>query len=232
MNFIKKLWQGLADESVHKNFIRFGKGKYERRAAIAMRSNGSVRLSSTFEYANDLVLFFVELSDRFKAEGKILAREKINFAEIGINATDATANKKKGLFEAEIKQELSREQLKKLADKVYFMLIDLSFSGGELKIKKKLAKPGKAAGKIDDKFCTATLSKNYLQKVKDEFFFDVKQPFKQGKAEHTLEIREILLPKNISNFEQARIDAKRKGKIIRKLEIDGSEQTFEKEFIA
>ena len=34
MNFIKKIFTGKFDETVHRQFIRFGKGEYRRRALL------------------------------------------------------------------------------------------------------------------------------------------------------------------------------------------------------
>jgi hypothetical protein len=86
-----------------------------------------------------------------------------------------------------------------------------------LKCKDSLPKPG---GALKDNFCSASFDN--LDIVK-EFAFDV-DDFKTLSIKHIFKIEDIIVSKEFeSDFEKARLNAKRKGKIIRILNVDGKE---------
>jgi len=91
-----------------------------------------------------------------------------------------------------------------------------------LKIKKALPKPGKNEEKIDDKFCSLDLDEKYWEKVKEAFFWDVPN-CKKALIEHELQIREILFPAGEKDPVKIRELAKRKGTIVRKMQVDGKD---------
>lgn len=232
--FIKKIFQDKIDERVHNQFVRFGKGNYQGRALIKLQvKKDALKIQGSFEYANDFVEIVSEILGESKAEvsGIVLSKEsaggKLRDADVHISE-----KKKSMVFESSISQELTGKQLKLIVDNSYFSLLDVSSQGVNLKIKKKLPKPGKSGeGKIDDKFCSLELPLSMLHKVKEAFFFDAPE-CKKCSTIHTYEIKEIILPKDEKNFEKIRLLAKRKGKIIRKIDADGRELFKEKEFEA
>jgi hypothetical protein len=219
--FIKKIFENKTNESVHKQFVRFGKGTFGMRAVINARISGQVKVSSTFELANDFLEFIASLSPKMKVSGIILSKEKLGLEN---------ERKKTGLFEYSIEREMGSEEMKKILDKCYFALLDCSAQGIELRVKKKLPKPGKSGeSKVNDKFCVLDLDLKFLAKFKDEFFWDIND-FKKARAEHTFIITDIIMPAGEKDFEKIRQEAKRKGKIIRKVIVDGKEIVKEKEF--
>ena len=229
MNFIKKIFEDKVDEAVHAKFTRFSKGVFERRAVYKVRISNKIKINTTFEYVNDLVEFFFSLSDKCKENGKILLREDINLEELGL---EGVKKKKRGFYEIEIDQELSKDQIQELSKKVYYFLLNLTFEGGELKIIQKLPRSSKGKeGKVKDKFCVAIIDSKYKREVMQDYLFDVKGNCKSAAAEHTFEINEIITPKNVESHEEARLLAKRKGKVTRTLMVDKKEQISEKSFI-
>ena len=120
-------------------------------------------------------------------------------------------------------------------DKFPEALFLLSFTTdyGSLKTKVKAPKAGKP-GKADEEpkadYCVfSTSEKGFV----DEFAFDVNKSFKKLFVKHTFVIESLVVPEEYKNdFEKARMYAKRKGKIIRILNIDGSEVVKEMEFVA
>jgi hypothetical protein len=88
-----------------------------------------------------------------------------------------------------------------------------------LKIKKALPKPGKEESKVDDKFCALDLDEKYWERVKEVFFWDVPEG-KKCKIKHDVIIEDVEIPSDVS-AEKVRELAVRKGKIVRKIEIDG-----------
>ena len=93
------------------------------------------------------------------------------------------------------------------------------------------SKPGKGkkeGPKVD--FCTFKTKDDEIAK---DFAFDVKEDYKKIMINHTFQIITLEVSKEYEHdFKLARAHATRKGKIIRKLNIDGKEEVKEKEFSA
>jgi hypothetical protein len=230
VSFIKKIWFGKIDDAVHFQFIRFSRGIFENRAVINVKNGETIKLTSTFELTNDFVNFVAGLAD-VKFSGIILSREDLEeiFMKGGVEWDES---KKRGLF-VYIIEEISSSVVNEIKDKTYHMLLDAEVPGISLKIKKKLPKLGKSSKeKIDDKFCVLELDEKFFPQLYEEFLFDLPSDFKRIRISHTFNITEIILPQGEKDFEQLRLKAKRKGKILRIAEIDGKTMQEEKEFEA
>lgn len=220
MNFIKKIFSGLADESAHKQFVRFGKGEYRRRALLSIRKTKGIKIKSSFEFANDFVNFVSELGEA-SFNGNIWSKEEL---------PGLLGKKKEGKITYEV-DGLTSKQVKEISPKVYYFLLNADGPGIKLRIKSKLPKPGKGEDKVDDKFCQLEIDEKYYSKVKDDFFWDLPD-FKKGTIEHTFVIKDIILPKGETDYAKIRELAKRKGKIVRIADIDGKEVKKEIDFEA
>jgi len=222
--FIKKIFENKIDDSVHKQFVRFGKGVYPGRAVVKItRQPEKIKIGTSFEMANDIVEFCSQISNSLKCSGLIFSKEKLELSG---------EKKKSGLLAYDINQDLTSDQIKKILEKCYITLLDIESPGISLKSKKKIPKPGKAGdSKIDDKFCQLELNTKFWPQVKSEFAFDLPE-FKKALTVHTYTITDIIMPKGEKDFEKIRILAKRKGKIIRKITIDKQETLKEKGFEA
>ncbi|UZE93627.1 MAG: hypothetical protein IB618_02540 [Candidatus Pacearchaeota archaeon] len=227
--FIKKIFQNKVDETVHKQFIRFGKGEFGSKAIINIRKTSVVKLTTSFELAGDIIIFISSLAPWFRVEGLLSNREQIPCFE---------GKKKKGLFVYNIAKELRSEELRDLVLKSYPTLLDC-ISGDEsinLKIKKRIPKPGKKTeAKVDDKFCQLNLDAKYWPQLHNEFLFDLPFEIKKARIVHTFIIKDIKIPKELEkegDYEKIRLGAKRIGKVIRKVVVDGKEIVKEKDFIA
>ena len=215
-SFLKKIFEGKFDDEVHKYFVRFGKGNYKRRFLLKLMKGKKIKLRASFELANDFVEFINENSDA-KFTGIVLSKEKIPGKE---------GKKKPGAFA----YELSGSSIEGF-EGAYFYLLNVNENDILLKIKKKLPKPGKSADKIDDKFCVLDLDEKYWANARETFFWDVPNNTKKVSIEHEIIIDDIVLPENESDPVKMRELAKRKGKIIRKIIINGEEILKEKEFL-
>lgn len=221
MNFIKEIFQGKSGESSHRQFIRFGKGEYGRRALIGLWKTKNIKIKSSFEFANDFVLFLASLGN-VSFNGDIWSKEPIE----GLDG-----QKKAGKWVYEVNN-FSSSQIKNLAERVYYFLLNADQEGIKLKIKSKLPKPGKDEEKIDDKFCQMELDEKYYQAAKENFAWDLPEG-KKIEIEHKFLINDIILPKtNEKDFAKLREMAKRKGRIIRKAVVDGKEIQKEIDFEA
>jgi len=221
MNFIKEVFHGKSSEVGHRQFIRFGKGEYGRRALLGLWKTKNIKIKSSFEYANDFVLFVANLGD-VSFNGDIWSKEPLE----GLNG-----QKKAGKWVYDVNN-FTSIQVKNLAGKVYYFLLNAEQEGIKLKIKGKLPKPGKNEEKIDDKFCQMEIDEKYQKQAKDDFFWDLPEG-KKIVVEHKFIINEIVLPKTTEkDFAKLREMAKRKGKIIRTANVDGKEIKFERDFEA
>ncbi|GAG13546.1 unnamed protein product [marine sediment metagenome] len=214
--FIKKIWDGKGEEA-HSYFVRFSKGSFENRAILNLQKTSKIKLKGSFEWANDFIKIISEILD-INFSGLILSKEQLNLDN---------EKKKSGIFQYEV-SDISSEKIKEIGE-VYATLLDAETPDIKLKIKKKLPKPGKSEGKIDDKFCQIELDLRYWQEIKNAFMLP---ECKKCRISHTFIIEEIILPEDEKDFAKIREKAKRKGKIIRKLEIDKKESKEEKNFEA
>jgi len=221
MNFIKKIFEGKIDDSVHYQLVRFGKGVYKGRAPIMMHKTKKVKLKGGFEFANDFVLFASEMNVKFS--GFIWSKKEID----GLNG-----QKKAGKYIYEV-NDLESSKVREIAKEVYYFLLNAEGEDIKLKIKKKLPKPGKSEDKIDSKFCQLEADEKYFDKIKNDFFWDIGD-CKKVKAVHEYNIKEMVKPdmKDSSDFAKIRELTKRKGKLIRIVDCDGKEIKKEVDFEA
>ncbi len=91
--------------------------------------------------------------------------------------------------------------------------------------KKNLPSPGK----VDNKFFTGTLGLEALASLKEELLWDSdKEGFKEADISHKYTIDELIIPEEYkNNFTEARLRAKRKGKVKRVLVVDGQREEKE-----
>jgi len=225
MFFIKKLFLGQEDDSVHSQFVRFGKGIFENKAVYSAAKSGQIKINGTFELANDFVRFAASNSKKMKISGIIMSREKVL----------PDGKMKKGLFHFDIDREIGSDELLKISEKAYAMLLDCEGDEISIKMKKKIPRPKAQIRdkppKINDKFCIMLLPLSLWGKVKDEFLFNLPEG-KKYRLSHSYTITEIIVPKGEKDFEKMRLLAKKKGKIKRIALVDGKETVEEKDFIA
>ncbi len=224
MNFIKKIFDKKIDDSVHKQFIRFGKGDYCKRAVLTLWKAKNIKVKGSFEFANDFVLFVAGLngSKDVSFEGDVWSKEEIEGLQ---------GEKKTGKWVYKIK-DFSSESVNRIKDKAYYFLLNVNSPEIKLKIKSKLPKPGKDEAKIDDKFCQLELDTKYSKEVLEDFFWDLPE-CKKARIVHNYFIKEIVFPNTEEkDFAKIREGAKRKGTLVREAEIDGKTMKKEIEFCA
>ncbi|HLF54013.1 MAG TPA: hypothetical protein VI544_02430 [Candidatus Nanoarchaeia archaeon] len=210
-SFLKRVLAGKSDADSHRYFMRFGKGDYKRRFLIRLNRGEKIKVKTSFEFANDLVKFVNE-NKNVKFSGKVLTKDKVSGKE---------GKKKAGVFIYEV-SECSLNEF----ENAYYYLLDVSDSEIVLKIKKSLPKPGKNEEKIDEGFCSLLVDKRYWPALKETFFWDIPE-CKKASIEHELKISDIVLPKGEKDPVKVRELAKRKGIIIREMEIDGKKSSKE-----
>ncbi|MBT3395443.1 hypothetical protein HOA59_00990 [archaeon] len=232
MNFIKKIFEDKVDEKVHNQFTKFGPGTFNNKAMLDIRVMAkAIKIKTTPEFTNELVEFLANtIKDKVHVKGIIFGTKNLtDECPIVFEEIKNAMGTKKHI----VNTELSKEQILEVCENFPFNSINLSFETeyGKLKIKEKAPKAGKA-GKGDKKpvvnYCVFTTKD---QSILENYAFDIKEPFKKAFITHTLVIDELIVPEEYNDdFSKARIMAKRKGKIIRNLEVDEEEFQNEHDF--
>jgi hypothetical protein len=230
-SFIKKVFSGKSDEHCHRQFVRFSRGVFPGRAALSLVKNEKIKLGGSFEYASDFVILASELGGG-KVSGIVLSKGDISGIMSKNNIKGNSETKRDGLFYQNNidEQEMDGKKLGELANNSYTSLLDVEGKEFSLKMKKKLPKPGKSGAlKIDDKFCILEADMKFWHQIRDSFMLP---ECRKCKLSHVIEVRDIIMDKSEKDFAKMRENAKKKGKIIRKIAVDGREETRECEFVA
>jgi hypothetical protein len=232
MNFIKKIFKDEVDEETHRQFSKFGKGVFDNRALVEIYKKNQLKIKTGPEFVNEFVLYLINKLDKptlFK--GAIMCKQELT----NILPFDVDIKQYMGIKKYLINQELTKEDILKVleeAPKAYFLLsFNSNFGKFKCKVKSpKSGKPGKDGEEPKADFCSFTTKNINFDK---EFLFDVNENYNEVKINHTFKINSIEIPEEYKNdFKMAREFGKRKGKIVRKINIDGKEIIKEKEFIA
>jgi len=231
MNFIKKAFDKRADELVHLQFQKFSKGEFRDKAVIeAKSSKKNYTIKTSAEFANELVRIMAEKlgDEKSSIKGAVVSTNDLT-GELEFKEKKQFQGVKRYLIDAE----MSGQEILNLLDKFPKAFFALSFEakGDKLKIKPKApksGKPGKSGGEVKADFCNLKTSD---RSVAESFVFE-KPDFKTAKISHTFFIEGLIPPKDEKDFAKIREIAKRKGRILRKVDIDGKDMTQEFEFEA
>ena len=218
MNFIKDVCNGKKDDYIHKQFVRLGKGEYER-FLISLKKGKKLTVKTSFDMSNYLFYLVANtIEEDVEVTGKIIANYDFE------SEVEAEKFSKRGkLYTAEFKKMFSPKELMELFEKFKMQYILLNVKGKDFKLKsgKSLPKPG---GKLKDNFCRATLPLDLLE----EFAFDFDPNFSKATIVHRVLIDEIIIPEEYKDdFVKARYHALRKGKLIREIDLDDNKLTKE-----
>lgn len=232
-NVVRKIFSGKSDDYVHLDFVKFGKGVFKNRYLLeAKKQKDRWSIKSSADFANFLVRRCLEkASGEIEIKGVIVANSKI---EEDAGFPIERVKQFMGIKQAIVNAKVSPQKVIGLMDRYPKAFFALSFSTKdcELKIKAKAPKSAKpaATGEKEPKpeFCSLKTSD---KGIVEDLFFD-RSEFNEISARHTLEIKEIVLPKGESDPVRIRELAKRKGKLIRELNVDGQANKSEKEFLA
>lgn len=233
---IKKIFMGLCDEEVHNDLLKFSRGTFKDRYLIeGKKQSKNWTVKTGPEFAN----FFVKEGLK-NIEGKIITRGILSTTLDLSNEIPFEIEKIsqfQGVKKYIIDTELEPKDVLNLMNKYPRVFFALSFSNKRMnvKIKAKPPKSGKPSTKGDDEtkidFCTVKTEDISLLK---ELFWDIGLEWENILIKHDILITDIIYPKEMSKMSpsEVRENAKRKGKIIRKVRNHGKEIISEKEFVA
>lgn len=237
-NFVQKIADKGVDDIVHRKFVRFSLGEFEREPVLIKKTAKALQVQTGFEYATDLYLLIADIlpdDTILSGEGSITSATKNLDKELeaaGLKVKASRGKKYTVAFELNVKD--FKAMVEKLGE--YFLLLKFKVEGLELKMKPSLPKPGSLA----EKFATLKVDSKYGDAVLNNFLFDLDAnelnsgKFKSAEIKSTFIIKDVEIPKEYENdFAMARKMAKKKGKIHRIITVDGKEvKNYELEFLA
>lgn len=235
-SFIKKIFNKKVDDLVHFQFIKFSKGNFENRAMIRAKNiSGKFSIATTHEYAKEFVITLAEKlgENKTPVTGALISALDLDF--------DYDERKMAmGIRKYVLNREMTGKQILGLCNKVDKAFFGLSFKVGEteLIISPKSPKSAKGAGNLKKEDAKAKINfikiKTTDKDLVESLIFDNEaKDFKKIEIKHDFVIEDIIMPKtDEKDFAKIRELAKRKGKIIRELDIDGKIIKKEIEFEA
>tara|TARA_Y100000310_G_scaffold133775_1_gene132755 strand:+ start:5382 stop:6086 length:705 start_codon:yes stop_codon:yes gene_type:complete len=231
---IKKIFDGISDEEVHRDFLKFGRGEYKNKYLIEVKkqaNNWSIKTSS--EYVNFLVKSCLnKISGKILIKGIIVStidlRDEIRFDIV-------KSGNFQGIRKMTINTEVESSEILNLMKKYPKIFFALSFKGNgfSLKVKAKSPKSGKPGKENKDEpkvdFC---ILKTEDKDLINELLFRVGD-FEEVKVSHAIDIRDIIYPKDITDLkpEEIREQSRRSGILTRKVVIEGRETITETNFV-
>lgn len=223
MSIIKNIFEKRFGELEHLQFVRFGKGNYENRFYIKIKKGKTTKITSGFESVNDFIRIIANnISSNATVKGKVYSKK--DFKE----GLFENKEKKKGFYVGAIDKELSPDQLKELYNEFKDEYLLLNIKSEDFNLKTNAA-PHNPRGSYKEKF--ATLETVKFDQIKNDFLFDIPDNFKEIELKHDIVIKEIVIPEEYkNNAELARLHGKRKGNMIRKINLDGKEEKKELDF--
>ncbi len=219
--FLKKIAENKVDDLVHKKFVRYSRGEFEKEE-LKIKFGSKIQMWAGYEYID---IFFQLAANIVEAEvsikGIILAKNNIDNDLSGFGIKPSLVKKVKALIKYQISAKLTPDEFRKFVNKFIdnYLLLNLKSEDIEIKTKTALPKPGT----LTEKFVSMKLPKKYEAMIRDEFCFNSKDS--EVTVKHKYFITEIDIPKQYENDpEKARLEARRKGKLI--IDVNGKKSEF------
>lgn len=222
INFMKNIHDNSVDDKTHQKFIRYGIGQFEKEE-MKITVGSSIKVYAGFEYLDTMFWMLSEVvKDDVELNGTIVSKKDIlsEIKDFGIEPKNVTG--KKYTIKETFSADRFREFVKTFSG--YVLLVKVKSKPYALTMKASVPKPGK----LVEKFLSATFSKDDYDLIRKELLFDHEADFKQASIRHLYEITNIDIPEEYEDDPaKARLHAVRKGKVIRKMVIDGEERINE-----
>lgn len=228
-NFIKKILDKKITEDVHNAFTRYSMGEFVKEPFLVKIGGKDITVQSGFEYLNFLHKFLgANLKGEVEIEGVIETVKDLSseLKKLGLGFSEEKRFGKSGSKYVFSKQKISSSVYKKLVEEMFgeYLLFNISFTGGLLKVKKKSTPK---LGSPTDNFVKVKMPKEFFAEFKTDYLFDVETlelgKFKELTINQTYQIENIELDEKLlqKDANLARKKALRKGSITRKVTIDG-----------
>lgn len=222
MHYIKDLFDKRETLHTHNKFIRYSKGEFTGPILNIKITKANIKVNSSFHIASELLILMADLlkTKEVEIKGNLSWNEDLNPALERLGIKYLKVIKSRGIFNYVLQNKVNLQDLiKELGN--YNLLISFSDQDAKLTTKNKYPKPNKD---ISGDFCKSTFPTSMKDRVLSEFAFDIKgDDIKDIQISHKIIVSDIILPET-NNFDEARRLAKRAGKIIRKISVNGADE--------
>jgi hypothetical protein len=230
INFIKNVSEKKVDPFTHHEFVRYSIGSFDKEP-FTIQVGKNIKIQSGFEYVNTFCRFLASIATtNIEIGGAIpTAKDVLKILQdAGLKVTQDKRFGKKGAI-YNVQGSLTPQKTTQLLNSLLgcYTLLDLTDGSRSMKVKKKETPK---LGSPSEKFVTVVLPLSDLPKIIAEFLFDQKvTTFSSVQVLQTYEIVEIKVDEKLVLVEpeRARTEALRKGRIIRRVIIDGKESKTE-----
>lgn len=229
MHYMKDIFTDNPTQHAHDKFVRYSKGEFVGPLLDIKISKSQVKLAASFHFVDEILVLASRVlgNESVYVKGSVVWNEDLTekLASFGIMYSKVT--KSRGIFKYQIENEV---KFKDFIDcmRNYNILLTLKHEKVSVSTKNSFPKPNK---EFTSDFCKASFPPNMLKEILEEFAFDIdKKTPKHIKIVHKINVNDIILPEDAENFEIARREAKRVGKIERKIAVDGEETVTNKDF--
>lgn len=250
MNWIQKIIEDKADEFCHARFLKYGIGTHPGpRVKLRFTSN---RVSFYADLGFEAIFLRGYLAGtpegNHKASGKVVTYEdrRDEYEEIQMPLTwKKSGGKRATTYNADVKGSIPGEDLRELIEirspTTFFLLSMSPKSGGKpwkLTIKKSFPKGRTSDDEEDEKnpsFVKGAMDRNdqamefVVSEILPDFRELITEDVKNVYLHQDIVIEDIEIPKEKGlSFTELRKRAKKKGRLVRRLDVDGNE--YQKEY--
>ncbi len=243
MHFITKILNDAVDDSVHRAFLRYGRGDYPGPAAqITITKAGKAKVRSTYMY-QDLpasVMITMIPAEMVSLSGIILGYEPLDavLTELGFETPPSKRKPRTKLIQSKIAGDYTSKQVALLYDDVgenAIILCNITSKVGWLhKAKTKIPSAQKESPVKDRiKFSTTQVPEGrefvqeLLRELVPDFIDDIPPSFSSLQIENSYEIQDLIFPPGMKQLtsQEVRLKTQRQGFLLRTLIIDETEFT-------
>lgn len=243
MHFITKILDDKVDQSVHRAFLRYGRGEYPGPAAeIAVTKVGKVKVRSTYMYQDLPASVMIETMpvEKVAVSGLLLGYEPLDeiLASLGFDAAQSKKKPRTSFYQSKLSGECPIEQVSKLyggIDEIAYIFCSLKTNiGWEHKAKTKIPSAQKEPPVSERlKFSNTNVPENtkflkaLLSQLLPDFIDDVPADFSKLQIMNTYEIQDLIFPSDMKQLasKEVRLKTKRSGILRRTLIVDDTEFT-------
>jgi hypothetical protein len=241
MHFITKILNDLVDDSVHRAFLRYGRGEYPGPAAeVTVTKAGRVKVRSTYMY-QDLpaaVMLSVVPVEMVSLSGIVLSYEPLDDAltELGFKVAPSQKKPRTLLYQSKLAGEYPVKQVAQLystINEIVYIFCSLNAGLGWVHKPKAKIPSAQKEPPLNErlKFSTTQVSEKteFVQELLPElipdFLGEISTDFSSMLVENTYEIQDLIFPPDMNQLssKEVRFKTKRRGILHRKLLVDGSE---------
>lgn len=223
MHYIKDVFENRQTEHAHSKFVRYSKGDFVGPLLKVKFQAKNIKIYASFHFVDELLLL---LSDYFGNEvvhikGTILWNLDLTKELSSLGIKYSKLSKSRGIFKYTLDNDVKFKDFVETMSR-YNLLVNIKTDEVSLVTKTSFPKPNK---EFTNDFCKATFPKELEKTFKNEFLFDVKDiEIKEANIVHRIIVRDIHLPKDYTNFEEARHNATREGTLTRDIELNQKEK--------